>query len=177
LGNGTYHPSAGFTPVSTGSYWWFASYGGDLSDNPAASACGGSMAETVVPASASASPPIRASAPALSGVKVGSRRFGARKGTSLKLTVSQLAGIRVLITQTVTGHKVTGVCERHAKTGRRCTATLIKRILTFAAREGANVFKLKLPGLAKGAYTATITAQNANGTSQAIKLTITITHK
>jgi hypothetical protein len=31
-----------------GHYWWYASYGGDASDNPAASTCGPSMAETVV---------------------------------------------------------------------------------------------------------------------------------
>jgi hypothetical protein len=49
-GNGTYHPSAGFTPTSAGSYWWYASYSGDASDNPADSACGAGMAKTVVPA-------------------------------------------------------------------------------------------------------------------------------
>jgi hypothetical protein len=48
-GNGSYTPSAGFTPMSAGDYWWYASYGGDASDNPAASACGPGMAETVIP--------------------------------------------------------------------------------------------------------------------------------
>jgi hypothetical protein len=38
------------------------------------------------------------------------------------------------------------------------------------------VFKVKLRGLAKGAYTATVTAQNANGTSRAIRLKFTVTH-
>lgn len=47
-GNGTYHPSAGFTPKKPGNYWWYASYGGDASNDPAASVCGASMAETVV---------------------------------------------------------------------------------------------------------------------------------
>jgi hypothetical protein len=166
-GNGTYHPSSGFTPASPGRYWWYASYSGDPSNNPAASACGAAMAETVV----------RAVKPALSGVKLGSRRFAAHKGTTLKLTVSQPARIRVLITQTVAGHKVRGVCKRHTTTGRRCTTTTVKRTLTFSARAGANGFRLKLPGLAKGAYTATITAQNANGKSRAIKLKFTVTHK
>jgi hypothetical protein len=63
----------------------------------------------------------------------------------------------VVITQTVKGHKVT------------------KRTLTFSARTGANAFKLKLPRLTKGAYAATITAQNANGKSRAVKLSFTIT--
>jgi hypothetical protein len=47
-GNGTYQPSVAFTPSSAGDYWWYASYGGDTSDNPAASTCGAGMPETVV---------------------------------------------------------------------------------------------------------------------------------
>jgi len=49
-GNGTYHPSAGFTPSAVGDYWWYSSYGGDTSDNPVASHCGAGMAKTVVSA-------------------------------------------------------------------------------------------------------------------------------
>ena len=62
-GDGTYMPSAGFTPSAAGDYWWFATYGGDAGNNPAASACGASMAETVV---AAANTSLSASAP-LSG--------------------------------------------------------------------------------------------------------------
>jgi hypothetical protein len=47
-GNGSYHPSAGFTPVSAGRYWWYATYGGDPYNHPTASACGAAMASTVV---------------------------------------------------------------------------------------------------------------------------------
>jgi hypothetical protein len=47
-GNGTYHPSAALVPSKPGDYWWYASYGGDASNSPAASACGASMTETVV---------------------------------------------------------------------------------------------------------------------------------
>jgi hypothetical protein len=47
-GNGTYHPSAGFTPASAGNYWWYASYSGDASNNPAASTCGAQMPDMVV---------------------------------------------------------------------------------------------------------------------------------
>lgn len=46
--NGTYHPDQGFAPKQAGDYWWYASYSGDASDNPAASTCGAGMAETVV---------------------------------------------------------------------------------------------------------------------------------
>jgi hypothetical protein len=47
-GDGTYQPAADFTPSSPGDYWWYASYGGDAGDEPAASACGPNMAETTV---------------------------------------------------------------------------------------------------------------------------------
>ena len=47
-GDGTYSPSGGFIPAGAGDYWWYASYGGDASDNPAASVCGATMPETVV---------------------------------------------------------------------------------------------------------------------------------
>ena len=41
---------------------------------------------------------------------------------------------------------------------------------------GANAFKLKLRGLAKGKYTAAVTAQNANGKSGTVKLKFRVTH-
>lgn len=47
-GTGSYNPSNGFTPSQTGDYWWYASYGGDSSNNSADSGCGTQMAETVV---------------------------------------------------------------------------------------------------------------------------------
>jgi hypothetical protein len=54
-GNGTYHPSAGFTPPSAGTYWWYASYGGDGANQPSDSDCGTGMTSTVV--SSPAKPP------------------------------------------------------------------------------------------------------------------------
>jgi hypothetical protein len=196
-GNGTYHPAGGFTPASPGNYWWYASYDGDPSDSPADSVCGALMAETVVsagppppgganPPAGPAEPPAGGSEPPagaaeppaqLSAVKLGAKRVAAKKGTTLKLTVSQAALIKVLITQTVKGRKVDGVCKRRARTGKRCTTRLPRRTLTFSARAGANAFKLKLRGLAKGAYTATITAENANGESRAIARKFAITHR
>ena len=40
--------SAGYTPTAAGTYWWYASYGGDANDVASASACGSGMASTVV---------------------------------------------------------------------------------------------------------------------------------
>jgi hypothetical protein len=65
-GNGTYNPSAGFTPSQAGTYWWYAGYGGDGNNLESTSTCGSGMASTVV---GSASPTVTAGAPtaALSG--------------------------------------------------------------------------------------------------------------
>ena len=186
-GNGSYHPSAGFTAATPGDYWWYAGYGGDPSDNPAASACGATMARTVVapgsmvvppgPPVVSPGPTPKPHPPALSAVRLGSKRFAARKGTKLKLTVSQAARIRVLITKTVKGRKVKGACKRRAKSGKRCTTRITKRTLTFSGKAGANGFKLKLRGLARGKYTAAVTARNANGKSGTVRVKFTVTHR
>src|SRR5579864_1385851 len=53
-GDGTYHPNAGFTPSQAGNYWWYASYPSDANNNPATSACGPGMAETVIAKAGSA---------------------------------------------------------------------------------------------------------------------------
>ena len=33
-GNGSYNPSAGYTPPHGGTYWWYATYAGDANNNP-----------------------------------------------------------------------------------------------------------------------------------------------
>jgi uncharacterized repeat protein (TIGR01451 family) len=50
-GNGPYTPSAGFTPASAGTYWWYASYAGDDNNLASASGCGQDMtaATTITP--------------------------------------------------------------------------------------------------------------------------------
>jgi hypothetical protein len=47
-GNGTYYPSAGFTPTGAGDYWWYAYYSGDSNNNVAISPCGSGMSKTDV---------------------------------------------------------------------------------------------------------------------------------
>jgi hypothetical protein len=196
-GDGTYQPSAGFTPPSPGEYWWYASYGGSAGDEPAASACGALMAQTLV-----AAPPVGESgpgsnpgsgssgagtgtgakppAPALSDVKLASKRLTAstvKKGVALKLTVSQAATIEVRIAQNIKAHEARGACKLTAKAGKRCSATVQKRTLTLSGSAGSNAFKLRLAGLGKGSYTATITAENANGKSSSVRLAFTLADK
>jgi len=47
-GDGTYHPAAGFKPKKTGTYWWYASYGGSALNGASHSHCGAGMAATHV---------------------------------------------------------------------------------------------------------------------------------
>jgi hypothetical protein len=96
------------------------------------------------------------------------RQPRAKKGTKLRLTPSQPAKITVVITQTVRGHKVKHACKRTTKKGKKFTLTITKRTLSFVGKAKANTFKLKLRGLAKGRYTAAVTAHNANDKSGAV---------
>jgi hypothetical protein len=193
-GDGTYQPSAGITPPSPGDYWWYASYGGDAGDEPAVSACGALMGQTLVTAAqktpsspgtgssgsgsvAGSGTGAKTPAPTLSGVKLGSKRSTSKKGIALKLTLSQPVTIKILIAQNVKAHKHGGVCKPTAKKGKSCTTMVEKRTLTFSVSTGSNTFKLNLAGLGKGSYTATIIAENANGKSSPVRLTFTIIHK
>jgi hypothetical protein len=47
-GNGTYNPSASYTPTRAGTYWWYVSYNGDGNNNADTSTCGAGMPSTVV---------------------------------------------------------------------------------------------------------------------------------
>ncbi len=193
-GNGTYQPSAAFTPAAPGEYWWYASYGGAAGDEPASSTCGPLMAQTLVAAApttgsapgagpspgtgAGAGVGAKPPAPALSRVELGgSRHLTGKNSTTLKLTISQAATIDVFIAETVAGHKLGSVCKRTAKKGRSCTTTVELRTLKLSGSAGANTFKLELAGLGKGSYTAAIVAANANGRSSPARLAFTIAPK
>jgi hypothetical protein len=47
-GNGTYHPSLAFTPSTVGTFWWYATYGGDAENDASSSACGAAMGKLTV---------------------------------------------------------------------------------------------------------------------------------
>ena len=85
--------------------------------------------------------------------------------------------IEVVIAQNVKGHRLRGVCIPVADKRHACTITVPRRTLTFSASAGSNTFKLKLAGPSRGSCSATVTARDANGTSQRVKLTFTITNR
>lgn len=206
-GNGAYQPSAGFTPPSPGEYWWYASYGGDAGDEPAGSPCGPMMAQTLVAAAPAAGSGAGsgtgtgssgsgsgtgsgtgAGSPALTRARVilgmgtkhltvGSKHLTAKRDLALELTISQAATIEVQITQNVDAHKLGGLCKPTAKQGSRCTTRVKRRTLRFSGSAGSNTFELRTAGLGRGSYTATITAENANGKSSPVNLAFTIAGK
>jgi hypothetical protein len=96
--DGTYQSNASFTPSSAGDYWWYASYGGDSSNNSGASICGGSMAETVV---SGGTPSLSVSAPTSTPVDSGF------DGSGITGTVSGGVGPTGTITFTVFGPRST----------------------------------------------------------------------
>jgi hypothetical protein len=166
-GNGAYHPSAGFTPTVAGTYWWYATYGGDLSDNAAASACGASMASTVVkPASAPVTTPVsRPVLPVVSKFAQSHARWregsalatisAKRKpplGTVFTFTLNQAATTKLVFTQ---GKKVKATLSM--------TATAGNHKISFQGRLS------RKHRLAPGRYAVTITATNANHATSAPK--------
>ena len=54
-GNGGYNPTAGFTPTAAGSYWLYATYTGDSSNDPATSSCPPGAAQEIVVSAATPS--------------------------------------------------------------------------------------------------------------------------
>jgi hypothetical protein len=108
-------------------------------------------------------------------VRLDSASFAASKGTVLHLTLSAKATVQVAVTQRVAGRMFKGhQCRLGARKGRRCTATIMTRTVLFNAAAGRNGLGLRLPGLPRGHYTATVTARGASGAaSTAIPFTIT----
>jgi hypothetical protein len=70
----------------------------------------------------------------------------------------------------VTGHKVAGVCSKHAKKGKRCTLTRDVKTLHLSGVVGANRLRLLVKRLRPGSYTARIKASNSVGSSTSVTL-------
>ncbi len=175
-GDGTYRPPAGFTPTRSGHYWWYAAYGGDTSDNPAASACGASMAETVVTA------PLR-----LTHLTQSHRRWRrgnklpriARSkrpplGTTFGFTLSKRARVRFSFAKQTRGRRAGRRCVLHRRKGRRCTRLAKPRTLVLSGHAGRNRVRFqgrisKRRRLKPGSYKVTVTAADSSGQRSAAR--------
>ncbi|MFL5863898.1 MAG: hypothetical protein ACJ780_24510 [Solirubrobacteraceae bacterium] len=67
-GSGTYNPSAGYTPPTAGTYWWYANYSGDTYDAASSSPCGAAMASTVIKNTTAATAAGPATSPATAAI-------------------------------------------------------------------------------------------------------------
>ena len=127
-GNGTYSPANAFVPGAAGDYWWYASYGGDAHNLPAASSCGAQMTETVIVKSATGLSPVTTT---LSGLKAHDNVV------KVTLTCNGPSGghcsdqVTLTVTETLSGGKVIAVSA--AKPSRT-----VKRIVTI----GTAIIKL-----------------------------------
>jgi hypothetical protein len=108
-------------------------------------------------------------------LKLSARTFPANRGTSLTMSLSTAAAVQVVVSGRVSGRKLRGACRPGARTGPACTKTMVVRSLAFHGRAGRNSFALRLPGLARGRYSATVTARGASGSaSKRLAITFTI---
>jgi Bacterial Ig-like domain (group 3)/Fibronectin type III domain len=88
-GNNTYHPSASFTPSNAGTYWWYASYGGDANNNVSGTTCGAGMSSTVVTtatATTATAPATGTTGATIAANSIGSTLSGATAGATGTVT-------------------------------------------------------------------------------------------
>ena len=189
--NGTYHPSGGFTPPSAGTYWWYASYGGDGANQPSDSGCGTGMTSTVVNSvvtSTSMSVPPAPPSATVSSPANGARytrgrvvpasyacRDGAR-GPGIASCTGPVSSGQAIDTSTVGRH--TFLVTATSKDGQTTTSTsvytvqapnnhfTVSRIKTH--RNGSITFTVKLPGA--GAIDVLETAWKNNLATTAVLL-------
>ena len=88
-GSGTYSPSTGYTPTSAGTYWWYASYGGDSANAASNSGCGTAMPSTVVTNTTTATataPGTGTAGTAIAASSISSKLTGAASGATGTIT-------------------------------------------------------------------------------------------
>ena len=88
-GSGTYNPSSGYTPTGAGTYWWYASYGGDGANVASNSGCGSAMASMVVknaPVATAAAPGTGTVGTAIAASSISSKLSGATSAATGTLT-------------------------------------------------------------------------------------------
>ena len=108
-------------------------------------------------------PPKSHGRPRLSALNLGARRFTARRGTRLRLTLSQAGTLQIQISRTLSGRRVAGRCRAGARHGRRCTIARRARRMRLRAKRGRQQLRLNVRGLRPGSYVATIVLRGSSG--------------
>jgi outer membrane protein assembly factor BamB len=108
-------------------------------------------------------PVVTQPAPRLSAVRLAPRRFTARHGSTLHLTLSQIATVRVQVSRVISGRIRSHRCRVGAHRGRRCTVTHRARRFSFHGQTGRDRFRVHTTGLRAGDYAATIVAVGTSG--------------
>ena len=147
------HPTTGVaicpTRLSSGTHALHAIYAGDAYFGASTS---GALSERVNPA-----------APVLSHVRLSSRRVTARRGATLRLTLSLAASLHIQINRLLPGRTVRRRCRAGARHGARCTISRRVRRSSVLGRRGANTHHLTLRGLKPGRYAVAVTAVGPGG--------------
>ena len=115
-----------------------------------------------------------AAVPHLSALKLSSSSLRANKPLRLTLTLSAKSTVHVAITTRIAGRKVGGRCSATARSGKRCTATVNRGSFTLSGTSGRHTFTLRLPKLAPGRYTASVTARTATRTSNRLSFVFSV---
>ncbi len=115
-GSGTYNPSAGFTPSSAGTYWWYASYGGDSGDSASHSTCGTGMSSTVVTngtTTTAGAPATDLAGTAISASSISSKLSGASTSATGTITFKVFGPQTTAPTTCTTGGTTVGTASVH----------------------------------------------------------------
>ncbi len=119
--------------------------------------------------------PTAASAPRIFGARlVPAVVRRARRGTTLRLRLSESGRVTVNISRLVGGRRAHGRCVAGIRHGRRCTLRRLRARHSFTAGAGSRRLKLVLRGLRPGSYLATIvlTAQGRHSRTVTLRLRI-----
>lgn len=153
----------------TGRHNLTASYSGDAFYAPSASKMLAEIVQGSGGGRGSGNPPVTSHA------SLSPRRFTAKHGTKLRVTLSEAATVTVVITRLRHGHMVGHHCSAKAGRGRSCRVRVTVKRLRFQARVGRTTSRLSLRHLSPGHFTALVRATDQAGNrSPVIRIGFTV---
>lgn len=169
-GDGAYTSDGAVSLTAPGDYWWYAGYGGDLANAPAASACGPAMAETVIPAPPAppGTTPTAPTAPAPSPpAPKPSRPTPSPPKPAPVPTGSHARLVATIVSTRSAGDRVTVTIACHGPAGRSCAVKLtLSGPATHAARSTRAQAAAQAPVIARASATI------RTGHRRAVRLTL-----